>query len=209
MSDVAFEDIPDPIGTPGGSVAWMTYSINGVTCPGVIAIDGIHGFERETGWDKKKGKGTGGAVLTETTWPPAEGSITSWFWAKGQIPAWYKFAQLLESHSDKVANSKAATIEHPALTTNNIFNVVVHKVGPVRHLGKQLYSVTVDYIEWVPPPKTSIVSTPIQPASVQPDLPGDPGPGVADAEADLAAAQAANGAAAAGSALNQLGGQKP
>lgn len=182
--------VPDPM-TPGGSAAWRTYKINGVVCPGVIAIDGIHGFERETGWDKKKGKGAGGATLTMTTWPPAEGSITSWFYGKGQIPAWEDFTAILEYHSDKVANTPSASIEHPALQINDITAVVVHKVGIVRHLGRQLYSVTVDYIEWLPPPPATIVSTPIKPSNDQPDLPGDVPQDQADADANLMEAQAA------------------
>ncbi len=199
-------DVPDPI---TNSAAWATYTINGVPCPGVIPVDGLRGFERETGWDRKKGKGTGGAILTMTTWPPAEGSITSILWLPEHFALWDEFSSSLEYHTDKVANTPAAKIGYPALAYNLIYDVVVHKVGIPRHHGKKLYSVTVDYIEWMPPPKATIVSTPIQPGTDFPQLtPGDTPPNQADASAGLQQALAENAAAGASNAVSGLkGGQ--
>src|SRR6185312_7644623 len=147
----------------------------GTPAPGIIAIDGVRGFSRETGWDKKKGKGQKGATLTLTTQPPAEGSIT----------AWESFVDLLLKYqAGKASDTNAATIDYPEFALLEIVNVVVHKIHPRRHIGKNLWSVTVEYIEWVPPPPVSIVSTPIKADTVvAPELPGTPPPAVAAAQA--------------------------
>ena len=184
---ITSSDVPNPI---DNSTAWTTYTINGTPCPGIVATDGVRGFERKTTWDLKIGKGTGGAINTLATAPPAEGSITSWLWTSDHFDAWDMFSSLLEYHSDKQPNTQASNINYPALAYNDITQVVVHSVGIPRHLGKQLYSVTVEFIEWIPPPKTTIVSTPIQPGATFADIPGDATPEQAALSSQLAQTQA-------------------
>ena len=63
----------DPI---KNSNLWVAFTLKGISSPGTIPKGGVKGFKRQTGWDKKKGKGTRGATLTLTSQPPVEGSFT-------------------------------------------------------------------------------------------------------------------------------------
>jgi len=189
-------DINNPI---DDAQIWETYSINGTPAPGIIEIDGIRGFARETEWDAKKGKGQRGAILTLTQYPLAKGSITSLLWKPAHFSAWNSFVDtLLTYSSNKTSQTNAATIDHPALALLDITTVVVAAVHPIRHRGKKLYSVTVDFIEWAPPPQASVVSTPKQADVVAPTLPGNNPPALAAAQAAHFAALARHAAAAAG-----------
>lgn len=192
---------PDPT---VDSKPWDTYTINGTPCPGIIDRDGIQGFDRTTTWDQKIGKGSLGAVATGVAAPPVHGSITSVLWQKGMVPEWQAFAGMLEYQADKVNNTKSFSIYHPALAINNVTAVVVRKVGPVRHHGLGRRTVTVEFEEWTPAPKTSAVSTPIQPGADFGPLPTAPQQqDTADAQAALFQAGADRDAAAA--SLTQLG----
>lgn len=140
---------------------WMFVVIAGTVSPGVIAPDGIHGFERETGWDKKKGKGTQGATLTLTTYPPAEGSIDFQLWLPEHFTQWKAFRSLLKYTTAKATPTAAdaLNIYHPSLADINLSQVVTAKVSPAMHKGRGLYIISVDFIEWLPPPAISVVST--------------------------------------------------
>lgn len=139
---------------------WDVFSVASTPSPGVIAIDGIRGFERETGWDKKKGKGTQGARLVLDTLPPAAGSITLVLWRRRDFDDWDAFLPLLKYNPAKIKTAAdALDIYHPALAKNGIKSVVVHKISPIRHVGKGKYLVSIDFIEWLDPPSTSIVSS--------------------------------------------------
>jgi hypothetical protein len=187
----------DPTDPISASDAWDTYTLNGYAVPGVIAVDGIRGFDREYKWDLKHGKGQQGAVSTLTGQPLARGSITSWLWTPAHFEKWEEFAAtVLTYFAGKTQITDAAAIIHPALQLNNVNSVVVGKIGVIRHVGKKLYSVAVEYIEWSPPPPATIVNTPMKSAPVSvAALPGDPPPAVAAAQADYFAASAAHAAA--------------
>ena len=141
---------------------WSFVTMAGVQSPGVIAVDGIRGFERETGWDTKKGKGTQGATLSLTTFPPAEGSIEFVLWLASHFTQWQKFRAGLKYNPGKKQSATAADaldIYHPALADLEITQVVTHKISPIYHRGGGRYVVIVDFIEWLKPPPVSIVAT--------------------------------------------------
>jgi len=182
-----------------GPAVWDTYTLQGQAAPGVIALDGIRGFERKTVWDRKIGKGQTGATLTLVQQPLAEGTIETWLWLPSHFEAWdYFYADVLQYFGSKQAIVNAAEISHPALYRLNITNVVVGYVSPIRHRGKKLYSVTVQYIEWTPQPTSTIVNTPLKAATYSaPALPATPPPAVAAAQASYYSASSAHAAAAA------------
>ncbi len=103
---------------------------------------------------------------------------------------------MLSYYSDKQSITNAAQIDHPALAKNNVQNVVVGKVGIIRHVGKKLYSVTVEYIEWSPPPSATVVNTPLKAAELTAStIVGNPPPAVAAAQARMFQASAEHAAA--------------
>lgn len=150
-------DVVDPITDAGTWNVILVGGANGTPNPGVIAVNGIRGFDRQTAWDKKIAKGQKGATLTKTLFPPAEGTIEFILWTKAQFAEWAAFRALLNYES--TANANAIDVYHPSLSDLKILKLVVKKISPIRHMGHGKYSVTIDFIEWIDPPKTSVVKT--------------------------------------------------
>lgn len=168
----------NPIEFPNDS-SYVT--IAGVNSPGVIAPGGITGFERQTEWDKKKGKGTGGATLTLVQFPPCEGSIEFLLWLPEHWTQWVDFRKALKFTVQAKADN-AVSIYHPSLVDINLSTVVVAKISPITQKGSsRLYSCTVEFIEWIPPPKKSVVKTPSK-GSTSAKTPGAPSDPIADAQ---------------------------
>jgi hypothetical protein len=149
------------------SNAWMRFQLNGVFSPGTIPHGGIKGFKRETGWDKKKGKGTKGATLTLTTAPPCEGTITVQLFTTQDFADWDNFVQTVLSIAPEKQKSEGLGIWHPAFQPIGLTNVVVQYFTPTEHVGKGLYTAEIALIEWEPPPALSVVST-VAATSIQP-----------------------------------------
>lgn len=166
----------------GFASSWHYVTVAGERSPGAISVDGISGFDRETGWDKKKGKGTQGATLTLTTLPPTEGSIEFQLWTSEHFVEWTAFRNLLKYNPTK-KDGQAFDIYHPSLADLDVTSVVTSKISPIRHKGKGMYVVKVDFIEYLPPPPVSSVSTPASSQANNPDAnPGEPPDPIADAQ---------------------------
>lgn len=149
----------DPI---SNAEAWHHIVVASIQSPGAIAVNGMRGFKRETGWDKKKGKGSQGASLTTTTFPPAEGQITFQLWLARHFTEWEQFLPLLKYNPAKTSTNDAADaldIFHPALVFVDVGSVVTHFISPPYHRGRGLYEIEVDFVEWLPPPPVAIVRT--------------------------------------------------
>jgi hypothetical protein len=145
--------------TETGPSAWLTYQLSGVPCPGTIPPGGIHGFERETGWDEKAGKGTMGATLTLKTRPPCRGSITSQLFTPQDFTEWDAFVRAVLSIDSGAQQADGLSIQYPGFSSIGLTVVVVKHWTPIMHVGDGLYQVTVSLIEWSPPPAVSIVAT--------------------------------------------------
>lgn len=167
-----------PFPTADDPNEWMFFTLAGARSPGVIARGGIRGFERETGWDEQKGKGTQGASLILTSAPPCKGSIALQLMGKGGINAngtpsqdfanWDAFVVSVLSISADKQKAEGLAIYYPQFASIGLTTVVVAKYKGPEHVGKGLHIATIDLIEWSPPPKVSIVS---QVQNVAPDVP--------------------------------------
>lgn len=144
---------------------WDVVEIAGVKSPGYCEVGE---FKRQHDFDVKKGKGTVGGTLTFVQKPPAEGSIKFYLWDNGTLGTghnhfdeWDNFLPLLKYDPTK-RSVQAVTIWHPSLDAIDVANVVCTKIGnPVHEPPKAgMYSITVDFLEYFPPPKASAVSTP-------------------------------------------------
>lgn len=148
---------------------WSYFILNGVPSPGSIPRSAFRGFVRETGWDEQHGKGTKGATLVLSKMPPAKGSITlqligpGGFYAAGgsstDFAQWDNFVANVLSIDPAKQKAEGLAIAHPQLASVGITSVVVKSYGGPEHIGKGLYQVTIELIEWVSPPATSVVST--------------------------------------------------
>jgi hypothetical protein len=151
---------PSPTISPiSNANEWMRFTLNGVDSPGTIARDGVKGFKRETGWDIKKGKGTQGATLTRKSIPPVEGTFTLQLFTDPDFAAWDNFVARVLSIDPKVQEEQGLLLYYPGFSSIGLTSVVVKHYTPPRHMGKGMYHVEVELLEWQQPPPQSVVQT--------------------------------------------------
>jgi len=134
--------------------------VDGIENPGIIAPGGITGFDRETEWEVKKGKGTKGGTATLTQLPPAKGSIKFLLWTPFHFEAWDQIFRKVFKYDPTKKTKNAIDIFHPTLKKQNVHSVVTEKIGPETSEGQGLWSITVDLLEYLPPPKKTVTSSP-------------------------------------------------
>lgn len=138
---------------------WMFFTLAGVNSPGTIALGGVHGFKRETGWDIKKGKGTQGATLTLKDVPPVEGKFILNLITDVDFANYDTFVLQVLSISPTIQKAQGLTIFYPALSSIGLTQVVVKHYTAPHEAGKRKYQVEIEILEWQPPPASSVVST--------------------------------------------------
>jgi len=151
-----------------------------------ITIGGVHSLpclvpeaKREFKWDVKSGKGAQGATVTYVGVEPMKFAVTFYLWDEGitggtgtadnpfevggrdHFAEWKAFVQILGYDPTKQA-IKAVDFYHPSFDDMipPLRSVVVEGISTLKHEGKGLYSRTVDFLEYFPPPPKSAVSTP-------------------------------------------------
>lgn len=170
-------DILNPFDNP---TAFDKVRVGQVLSPGLCTISG---FKRKHDFDRKKGKGSAGETITFVQLPAAEGTLTFTFWDRESYNAWPAFAPLFKYNPAK-KEPTPIDIFHPWLAEIDIASVVATSVSAREHKGKGRYEVTVDLLEYRPPPAKSIVSTPTGSKSNAVPAPGvgsNPDP-IADAQ---------------------------
>ncbi len=160
----------NPIDNPQ---AWDIVSIGDVTSPGLCEVSEA---KRKHDYDVKKGKGTAGATTTFTGKSPATFAIKFKLWQPAHFTAWDTFRPLLKYDPAK-KTAQAFDIYHPALADIDIKSVVTESIGSIVHEGGQLYSITVEFLEYFPASKTSSVSTPSGSKSTAPQYVAGSPPG--------------------------------
>jgi hypothetical protein len=160
--------------------AWLTFNLGGIDSPGTITRNGIKGFQRETEWDSKAGKGNAGSVLTLTGLPPCKGSIEIQLLTSQDLADWDSFVSAVLSTPTADQQKRGLTFFHPSFTSIGLTAVVVASYSrPVYDRGRLLAEI--HFIEWRPPPNVNLVTTPSslatdqnngvnQPAAVDPRL---------------------------------------
>jgi hypothetical protein len=150
--------------------SWMGFTLRGIRSPGTIPKGGVRGFKRETGWDEKKGKGTQGATLTLKSAPPVKGSITLQFFRTEDFDDWDKFVTNVLSISPAKQQAEGLSIYYPGFAGIGLTTVVVKHYGAPEHVGRGLYHVDIEFIEWQPPPPINITSTATATATDVPEI---------------------------------------
>jgi hypothetical protein len=165
-----------PWDTNATTNAWMYFTLSGVKSPGTIPRGGVKGFKRETGWDEKAGKGTQGATLTLKSKPPVKGSITIQLITTQDFTDWDAFVTAVLSIPSSNQQADGLSIFYPQFSSIGLTTVVVkHYTGP-EEVKPGLYNATMEFIEWSPPPSTSIVATVASTAPDQDNTPNAPPP---------------------------------
>lgn len=143
----------DPLLNPQ---AWDVVKVGGRASPGLCKVsEAKRAFE----FDVKKGKGTLGATITFVGRPPAKFSVTFRLWTSLHFQQWDVFRPFLKYDPTK-QTVQAVRMYHPSLADIDIHDVVTESIGNIIHEGDQLYTITCEFLEYFPPPKTSAVSTP-------------------------------------------------
>ncbi len=141
--------ITDPVGCD-------VVVIGGVVSPGLAEIGD---FKTKREFDVKKGKGTFGSTITFVGRPPSTGSIKFFLWEAAHFDAWSTFRAQFKFDPTKKA-IQAIDIFHPSLTEIDMNSFVCEGIGGWKHEGKGLYSITVDLLEYFPPPPKNATGTP-------------------------------------------------
>lgn len=161
--------------------AWDVIKIGQQTSPGLCKVSD---FASKHEWDVKKGKGTLGATITFVGRPPAKGSIKFKLWTPQHFVQWGTFVDSFKYDPTKKA-VQAIDIYHPALSFIDLNSVVCEGIGLPVHEGSGLYTITVELLEYFPPPKASAIGTPsgsVSTKSKSGDPAGAPPDPVADAQ---------------------------
>lgn len=145
--------MPNPLINPA---AEDVIKIGSVTSPGLSILSG---FKRPYGWEVKKGKGVKGSTTTLNEYPPCEGSVEIQLWLDEHFDAWDLFLPHLKYDPTKKTVS-AVDWYHPSTVDIDLKSVVCKNISARVHKGNGLYSYTLDFLEYNPPPKKSAVSTP-------------------------------------------------
>ena len=135
---------------------WDGFVIQGVVTPGRCEVTG---FKRAVEWDVKLGKGTAGGTETVKGLPPAKGSVKFFAWTAAHFAAWDDLLPLLKYDPTK-KTKQANEVYYPSLADIDVNSVNIESISAWEHAGAQLYTRTVDMLEFYPPPPKSATSTP-------------------------------------------------
>lgn len=135
----------DPIVDPG---EWDILNAAGINNPGVFVLGCA---DRNYKWDVKDAPGVQGAILTYRGWRPTDGiKGTFLFWEPGQVEQFYtQYLPIFALDALKV-NPKPVSVYHPSLRSNDITALVCKKIGQLVGTPQQLWSVTLEWIEFRP-----------------------------------------------------------
>ena len=146
--------------------AFDSVIVKGRESPGLAQVGDV---SREYEWDVKVGKGAFGSTTTFTGRVPAKFSVTFTLWTQQHFSEWEDFVSSLKYDPTKikynpdtlyVSGVSAVDIFHPVLVNLDINSVVVQKISGLTHKGRGVYTATIDFLEYYPPPKLSVVATP-------------------------------------------------
>jgi hypothetical protein len=140
--------------------------VAGVVNPGIVRVSGA---ERVFDWDVKDAPGSQGSTITYRGWKPTDSiTLRFEFWEREQINEFYnEFVPLFYYDAAKTA-PKPVDVFHPTLNANQVNSVVTKKIGPLTPEDKQLWSVTIEVLEYRPAPKKNATSTPKGSAGTDP-----------------------------------------
>lgn len=143
----------DPISSPS---EYDVIVIGGMVTPGVARLGApTPAFQ----WDVKTGPGTSGGTTTYLGDPPRRFSVELLLWESEHFRELDVLRAAIAPMTKK-GEPPAHDIAHPALFDVGIKSVVVEDFAPVRHQGKGLWVAMIQFLEYRPPKKRSVVSTP-------------------------------------------------
>lgn len=126
--------------------------------PGVAVVTGASTIYK---WDKKDGPGAAGAFITFRGLDLAEFKIECKLWTPQHLEEWPYWSALWGWNPIK-KTAQPLRVYHPLLDERGIQTVAAKTVPQLTYQGGGLWKGEIDVIEWRPPPKKNVASTPIQ-----------------------------------------------
>ena len=143
--------------------AWDSINLAGTQTSVVThgLLKEVHGFDRDNGWQEKKGKGSIGATITYVQKPPAKGKLIFEVWTAMHLQTWGTFRQLFlyNPAAGQSADDQAISISYPSLDDIQLSAVLVKKISPVQRMPRGKGIIAIELWEYIPVPQVSAVQT--------------------------------------------------
>ncbi len=153
--------LADPLNYDIITIAGITTNVPGF---GVVEVTGA---ERKYSWDVKKSAGSQGQTITYRGWELAKPKIKFKFWQDAQIRAFFDQIVPALSYDAEKQNPKPFDVYHPKLFASLIFWLVTDNIGDLVQEAGQLWTLTVETIEYRQAKAKNATSTPEQSNSSQ------------------------------------------
>jgi len=133
-------------------------NVSGVISPGLFKLEG---GSRPYKWDIKDAAGVQGATESYRGLRPSEDIKGQFlFWTADQVTEFYESFVVLLHYDATKKTALPVDVLHPVLAANGITSLITTSVGPLEHLDKQLWGVTVEFKEYNPAKKKNVTTTP-------------------------------------------------
>lgn len=120
----------------------------------------VSGTERGYSWDVKKSAGSQGETITYRGWELAKPKLKFVMWTIEQQRAFYNQIVPVLSYDAEKQAPKPFDIYHPLLFACEIYWLVTKSIGALVDEGNQLWTVTVETLEYKQPKAKNATSTP-------------------------------------------------
>jgi hypothetical protein len=128
----------------------------GVPSPGIATVKGASRIYK---WDKKDGPGAAGANMTFRGLDIAELSIELQLWTPEHLELWGAWSAIWAWNPVK-KQATPVTVEHPYLSDLGIFTLAAKAIPQLDFKGGGMWLGRIECIEWRPPPKKNVASSP-------------------------------------------------
>jgi hypothetical protein len=142
------------------AAAYDEITIAGVQLVQADGIVEVTGAARKYSWDAKQAPGSQGSTITYRSWQLAKPKLKFKFWQAAQINGFYqRFVPLLAYDATKT-DPRPFQVYHPKLFANDIIYLVTEHLGDLEHEGAQLWTITVETLEYRQAKSVDATSTP-------------------------------------------------
>lgn len=126
---------------------WDCIYFSGQRAPGIARVDG--GRRRRI--DHRQSPGASGETAANMGYDPGEFTITLTIWTSMQWAALQQLMSTIQPPPTAKVQPKAVKVQHPALNVLNIYDVYIEGIELPKHIGKQVFEIVIDAVEFLLP----------------------------------------------------------
>lgn len=120
----------------------------------------VTGAGRKFAWDTKKSAGSQGQTTTYRGWDLAKPKLKFKFWTSAQIDAFYQSLVPPMYYDAEKTAPQPWDVYHPKLFASQIYWLTTELIGDLTQDGAQLWSITVETLEYKRATSKNATSTP-------------------------------------------------